>query len=70
MEKTSKDIWDEALRTAELMRRIEKTLKPMEEAFVGVRPATKDCLPVQYVSDAQILTQLLLQLKARGAQVS
>jgi hypothetical protein len=70
MEKTNQDIWNEALRTAELLRRIEPTLKPMEEVIMGTRPATKDILPVDYVADAQILTELLLQLKDRKAKVS
>jgi hypothetical protein len=70
MEKTNQDIWNEALRTAELLRRIEPTLDRMHEVIMGMRPATKDTLPVDYVADAQILTKLLLQLKARGAKVS
>jgi hypothetical protein len=70
MEKTNQDIWNEALGTAELLRRIEPTLKPMEEVIMGIRPATKDILPVDYVADAQILTELLLQLKDRKAKVS
>jgi hypothetical protein len=70
MGKTNQDIWNEALRTAELLRQIEPTLKAMEDVVAGVRPATKDILPVDYIADAQILTGLLLQLKARGANVS
>jgi hypothetical protein len=70
MDRTNLDIWNEVLETAELLRQIEPTLKPMEEVFAGVRPATEDTFPVDYVSDAMILTKLLLQLKARGAKVS
>ena len=70
MEKTNKEIWDEVLRTAELLRQIEPTLKSMEEVIVGMRPAANVSLPIDYVSDAQILTQLLLLLKARGAKIT
>ena len=70
MEKTNKELWDEVLRTAELLRLEERSLKPMEEVIFGVRPLAKVNLPLDYVADAQILTQLLLLLKARGAKVT
>lgn len=70
MSKASQELWEEALRTAELLRRIEPTLEPMEKAIVGRHPLNLDKLPVDYVSDAQILTQLLLELKARGARIA
>jgi hypothetical protein len=70
MENTNKELWDEVLRTAELLRKLEPSLKSMEEVIAGVRPPAKANLPVDYVSDAQILTQLLLLLKARGAKVA
>lgn len=34
MEKTNQDIWNEALRTAELLRRIEPTLDRMHEVIM------------------------------------
>jgi hypothetical protein len=69
MNRSNEDIWNEALRTAELLRMTTGTLNAMEEAVSGLRPLTKECFPVSYVSDALILTQLLLELKARGAKV-
>jgi hypothetical protein len=69
MNRSNEDIWNEALRTAELLRMTTGTLNAMEEAVSGLRPLPKECFPVSYVSDAQILTQLLLELKARGAKV-
>ena len=69
MNRSNEEIWNEALRTAELLRIKTETLNAMEEAIFGLRPLTKECFPVSYVSDAQILTQLLLELKARGANI-
>ncbi len=41
----------------------------MEAATAGVLPIDKVKLPVEYVSDAMILTDLVLTLKARGAKI-
>jgi hypothetical protein len=69
MNRSNEEIWNETLRTAELLQKTAGTLNAMEEAVSGLRPPTKECFPVSYVSDAQTLTQLLLELKARGAKV-
>ena len=70
MDRTNQEIWEEILRTAELLSQNESSLEPMEEAGLGIIPFDKSCLPIHYVSDAQILTQLILSLKDRGARIS
>ena len=69
MNRSNEEIWNEALRTAELLRIKTETLNAIEEAVFGLRPLTNECFPVSYVSDAKILTQLLIELNARGAKV-
>jgi hypothetical protein len=70
MNKTSQELWEEALRTAELLHRLRPTLESIEAAIAGVLPIDKVKLPVDYVADAEILTELLLALKARGARIA
>lgn len=70
MDRTNQEIWDETLRTADLLHQMEQSLEPMEKAIAGIIPVDKSCLPVHYVSDAQILTRLLLSLKDRGVKIS
>lgn len=70
MEKTNLELWNEVLRTAVLMRSIESNLKPMQEAIFQQRPLAKNEFPVDYVSDAEILVGLILELKTRGASIS
>ena len=72
MDKTNQELWEEALRTAELLDAIRPTLKPMESALFDLSTTLidKDKLPIDYVSDAQILTSILLKLKARGAKIT
>jgi len=69
MAETNDDIWAEVIRTAELLRSLEATLHPMEEAAIGLRTIDSTLLPVDYVSDAMALTQLILILKKRDAKI-
>jgi len=41
----------------------------MEEAAIGLRTIDSTLLPVDYVSDAMALTQLILILKKRDAKI-
>ena len=69
MDKTNQMIWEEVLRTAELLHRLEPTLESMTRVMLGRLPIGKVKLPVEYVADAGVLTKLLLTLKARGATI-
>ena len=70
MNKTNQESWEEIVRTAHLLRVSEPTLKSMEAGAAGVLPPEKVELPVHYVSDAMILTELILSLEARGPKIS
>ena len=71
MEKTNQDIWDEVLRTAQTLRlQEEQTMASGDRATAGLTSPDEIAWPVDYVADAQILTRLVLSLKARGARVS
>jgi hypothetical protein len=65
MNKTNPELWAEIVRTANLLRLSEPQLKSMEAVAAGVLPPDKVELPVHYVSDAMILTRLILSFDAR-----
>jgi hypothetical protein len=73
MEQTDQELWEEAMRTAELLRRTEPDsvdlLDLVEKAKEGKSISEED-LPIDYISDAQILTNLLLRLKDRGVEIA
>lgn len=57
------DLWQEVLRTAELIRRYQPLLETIEEKmFDGLTGEDADAL-VEVVSDAQILVSLISQLE-------
>ena len=68
-DKSNEELWEETLRTAQLLKEMEQSLESMEQVIAGTKQPDKDCMPVQFVSDAQVLTQLLLALKDRGARI-
>ncbi|MBK9595710.1 MAG: hypothetical protein IPO57_10250 [Rhodocyclales bacterium] len=71
LNKTNQELWEEAIRTAELLDTLVPSLEPIMSAMFRRVPAVDmDKLPIDYVSDAQILTNILLNLKARGAKVA
>jgi len=71
MDRTNQEIWDEVLRTAQLLRESECSLRQMERvAAGGSGPLDVSILPIGYVSDAMALTMLLLELKRRGVTVA
>ena len=71
MNKTNQELWEEALRTAELLDTLVPTLKPMESVIFDQNTLINiDKLPIDYVSDAQVLTNILLTLKACGAKIT
>ncbi len=71
MNKTNQELWEEVLRTAELLDTLVPTLKPMESVIFDQNTLINiDKLPIDYVSDAQVLTNILLTLKARGAKIT
>jgi hypothetical protein len=70
MDKTNQELWEETLRTAELLKQMEPSTEAMEKAAVGTIPTDKDCLPIQYVADAHVLTHLILSLKDRGVEIN
>jgi len=63
MDKSKQEIWEEILRTAQTLKESEFSLESMEKAICGIIPLDEKCLPVHYVADAQILTNLILRLK-------
>ena len=69
MNKTNQELWEEIVRTAQLLRVSEPILESMEAGATGVLPPEKVELPVHYVSDAMILTELILSLKARDLKI-
>jgi len=70
MAQTNQEIWAETVRTAELLLETESSVQPMVGAATGTAKLDESCLPVSYVSDAMILTRLVLSLRDRGVRVS
>lgn len=70
-EKTNQELWEEVLRTAETLRKIESgQVEPLEKKMVMGENITKEDIPTDYISDAQILTSLLLELKERSIEIA
>lgn len=71
-EKTDQELWEEVLRTADLLRRNESgmmdSMTSLMEQASEEDSISEDDLPTDYVSDAQILTKLLSVLEERGAK--
>jgi len=70
MNKTNKDIWEETVRTAHLLRSMESGLKSAEYKLAENGASKNLDFPVEYISDAMILTELILSLDARDAKMN
>jgi hypothetical protein len=70
MNKTNKEIWEEIVRTAHLLRSMEPELKCAEYQLVENGASKNLDFPVEYISDALILTELILSLDACDAKIN
>lgn len=73
MEQTDRELWEEAMRTAELLRRTEPDSMDLQDLVEKAKEQgsiSEEDLPIDYISDAQILTNLLLRLKDRGVELT
>ena len=68
VEQTNQQIWDEILRLVHTMKGQKAALDTFNMAVARVIPLDESCLPINYVSDAIILVDLVGRLETRGAR--
>jgi len=68
MEQTSQEIWEEILRLVKLMRTQSDSVHEMTKAALKSEPLDHRLLPINYVSDAEILLMLIEKLEESGVR--